>query len=412
MQIYVGKNGQQLGPFSLEEINRKLADGTFVGTDLAWYEGAAGWAPLSSVAGVVIPPAAVATPASTPAPKPTPAPVAIPSPAPVRPNASIVQPPRSGTRTLAMVSWALLGITFVVSLIPFLGCGAWFMVWPVAIACIIMGIICLTRGGTAKGIFIILGAIMIVPLCILGQFVSLALFGNTVDRKQQTQIIENLRTIDTAKTKWVSETKAGDGTPVTMATLTSQLAGKEVKAVVGETYDPMPVGQPPTATLPKDKTLGTFSGGDVLTAASLEKALAESSAFSWNVKRSTSTSTISPSATAKPSAAPSVAASPKISPAPTVTASPKPSVSPRSSSTPHSLISPRQSVEPDKSPSSGPSPSGKFAPRNGPRQTPSPSDERSESDQSTGLKQGRQYPRESPTETPEKTPDDDEISDN
>src|ERR1043165_6984697 len=68
MQIYVGKNGQQLGPFSLEEVNRKLADGTFAGTDLAWYEGAAGWAPLSGVAGVVIPPASPATPAPSPAP--------------------------------------------------------------------------------------------------------------------------------------------------------------------------------------------------------------------------------------------------------------------------------------------------------------------------------------------------------
>src|SRR5216110_2023962 len=107
MQIYVGKNGQQLGPFSLEEVNRKLADRTFVGTDLAWYEGAAGWAPLSGVAGVVIPPASPATP--------TPAPIAAPSQpapavAPVRPNASIVQPAPRGTGTLSMVTWILLGL--------------------------------------------------------------------------------------------------------------------------------------------------------------------------------------------------------------------------------------------------------------------------------------------------------------
>src|SRR5947208_2293588 len=191
MQIYVGKNGQQLGPFSLEEVNRKLADGTFAGTDLAWYEGAAGWVPLSSVAGVVIPPSAAATPAPTPAPQPTPSPVTSSS-VPVRPNASIVQPARSGTRTLAVVSWVLLGVTLVVSLIPFLGCGAWFMVWPVAIACITMGIITLTRGGTAQGIFIILGALLIVPLCILGQFLSLALLGGTVERRDQAQSLEHL----------------------------------------------------------------------------------------------------------------------------------------------------------------------------------------------------------------------------
>src|SRR5688500_2811467 len=69
MQIYVGKNGQQLGPFSLEEINRKLADGTFAGTDLGWHEGAAGWAALSTIAGVVVPPlAAPVTPAPVPSP--------------------------------------------------------------------------------------------------------------------------------------------------------------------------------------------------------------------------------------------------------------------------------------------------------------------------------------------------------
>src|SRR3977135_690752 len=56
MQIYVGKNGQQLGPFSIEEVNRKLADGSFAASDLAWYEGAAGWAPLSSVGGLGISP--------------------------------------------------------------------------------------------------------------------------------------------------------------------------------------------------------------------------------------------------------------------------------------------------------------------------------------------------------------------
>src|SRR3954468_6650521 len=116
MQIYVGKDGQQLGPFTLEEINRKLADGTFSATDLAWYEGAAGWAPLSGVAGVVIPQAAPATPAPTPAPAPTPVPVQ-PAPVvpPVRANTSIVQSTPNPTRTLSIVAWLLLGITFVVS---------------------------------------------------------------------------------------------------------------------------------------------------------------------------------------------------------------------------------------------------------------------------------------------------------
>jgi hypothetical protein len=398
MQIYIGKNGQQLGPFSLEEVNRKLADGTFAGTDLAWYEGAAGWAPLSGVAGVVIPQA----PASTPAPALIPTPVQ-PAPvvAPVRPNASIVQPPRSGSKTLSVVTWLLLGITFVVSFIPIVGCGAWLLGLPVAVTAIILGIIMLTRGGIGSGIMAILGGILIVPLCFLAQFLSLMVFGGTVERKEQTQIKENLLLIDSAKTKWVAQTKATDGTPVTMANLKPQLAGKEVKPVVDETYDPMPVGQPPTATLPANKTLGSFSGGDVLTVASIEAALANSSAFKWNLRNSTTTSSPTPASTL---------ASPKTKPsaAPSETASPKPSVSPKSSGTPHSLISPRQQEESEESPSSRPSPSAKFAPpRKGPQINPRQSP--SEPEESGGLRHGKQQPSESqPSESPSPSPDDDD----
>ena len=52
MQIHIARNGQPMGPFSLDEVNRQLAAGTLNLSDQAWYEGAAGWAPLSTVPGV------------------------------------------------------------------------------------------------------------------------------------------------------------------------------------------------------------------------------------------------------------------------------------------------------------------------------------------------------------------------
>jgi hypothetical protein len=52
MQIHVARDGKQLGVFSLEEINRQLAVGTLSLSDQAWYEGATGWAALSTVPGV------------------------------------------------------------------------------------------------------------------------------------------------------------------------------------------------------------------------------------------------------------------------------------------------------------------------------------------------------------------------
>lgn len=113
MQIHIARDGKQLGPFSLEEINRQLAAGTLSLTDNAWYEGASGWAPLSTVPGV-------GGAASTSAATPTAAPSVAATPAaaasgPVVPTPVVVAAP---TEPLAI--WSL-----VLSLVGLLGfcCG-------------------------------------------------------------------------------------------------------------------------------------------------------------------------------------------------------------------------------------------------------------------------------------------------
>ncbi len=116
MQIHIARDGKQLGPFSLEEINRQLAAGTLSLSDNAWYEGASGWAPLSSVPGVntgaasssgTTPPAATPSPAATTA--------VAPASGPVVPTTIVVAAP---TEPLAI--WSL-----VLSLVGLLGfcCG-------------------------------------------------------------------------------------------------------------------------------------------------------------------------------------------------------------------------------------------------------------------------------------------------
>jgi len=55
MQIYVGREGNQQGPYSLEQIQQYLAQGGLQLTDSAWYEGlGTQWIPLSEVPGVVV----------------------------------------------------------------------------------------------------------------------------------------------------------------------------------------------------------------------------------------------------------------------------------------------------------------------------------------------------------------------
>jgi len=95
MQIFIARNNQQLGPFDLATIQAQLSDGSLAPTDLAWYEGSAGWAPLSTVPGIVIsappasagpPPPPKVTPPAPPRSSPPVPPVAtpsVPAPAPI-----------------------------------------------------------------------------------------------------------------------------------------------------------------------------------------------------------------------------------------------------------------------------------------------------------------------------------------
>ena len=266
MQIHVVRNGQNVGQFSVEEINRKLADGTFSPSDLGWHEGAAAWAPLSSIAGVMISAAPAAAVPPPPSPSPTPG---APPMRPIQNSVTSVAPqPAQNYKGMVITSWVLLGVTFVISLIPVLGCGSWFLVWPVAVATLIMAIVILTRGGKTQGIALIIASVLIVPLALVAPVVTTAVLGASVTEREKAQerlIMENLQALSDAKAKWVAQTRVAEGAKVTVAGLALYLDGKEIKSIVGETYDPRPVGEEPAATLPSTKSLASHKKGAVIT---------------------------------------------------------------------------------------------------------------------------------------------------
>lgn len=193
----------------------------------------------------------------------------------------------SGGKTLSIVSWILLGVTLALSFTSFLSFAIWLLPWPVAVATLIMGIIVLRRRRKPRGISLIVAAVLIIPFSFLAQFVSLAVYGASAMKEQEwqeTQMLENLHTIDRAKGAWVAETEAKKAARVTMANLTSYLGGKEIIPVVGERYEPRPVGQDPTATLPEGKHLWDYpTGGAAYTAAGLEQILSQRSYDPFNL---------------------------------------------------------------------------------------------------------------------------------
>ncbi|SVB22036.1 uncharacterized protein METZ01_LOCUS174890, partial [marine metagenome] len=70
MQVHIDRNGERYGPYSIEDINAYLANGTLLPTDLAWQDGMTDWLPVSQISGVVMPGGSVATsiPPSQPVP--------------------------------------------------------------------------------------------------------------------------------------------------------------------------------------------------------------------------------------------------------------------------------------------------------------------------------------------------------
>lgn len=49
MQIYLARNGQQAGPYSLEQLNQMLQDQQVLLTDLIWHQGLTEWKPLGEL---------------------------------------------------------------------------------------------------------------------------------------------------------------------------------------------------------------------------------------------------------------------------------------------------------------------------------------------------------------------------
>lgn len=79
MQILINRDGQQFGPFTLDQVNQALAAGQLLPTDIAYFEGLQQWTPLTQIQGVVIPGAAPMV-----------------APVPVQPEVAAVEPVMSG----------------------------------------------------------------------------------------------------------------------------------------------------------------------------------------------------------------------------------------------------------------------------------------------------------------------------
>jgi formylglycine-generating enzyme required for sulfatase activity len=106
--ITIHRDGQNYGPYSLEEVREHLATGTLVLTDMAFLEGASEWTTLNLVPGIAT---------SSPRPPP-PRSLSMPLPPPVQTNATAAGPVAKGTNNvmkygLGCLGAAVIGVIFL-----------------------------------------------------------------------------------------------------------------------------------------------------------------------------------------------------------------------------------------------------------------------------------------------------------
>ncbi len=141
MNWYYAKNGVQHGPVPLETLVDKISMGEVAPTDLAWREGLADWAPVSTIAELkpkapepVEAPASAGVPTAHPEPYRPPVSAAPAGPSPVAP-APVGAPQSTGLATGSMIC----------GILALLGCCLWPVSGPLAIVAIVLGHVALSR---------------------------------------------------------------------------------------------------------------------------------------------------------------------------------------------------------------------------------------------------------------------------
>jgi Zn-dependent protease len=141
MALYINKNGEQLGPYSLEEAQRLLRSGTLTETDWAWCDGLPDWVALRQIPGFAASPQA-----SPPPPVPTATPVAYDAYKAAPPPAekkSLLQKIGTGIAAVGYAAFkykafAFTGLKTALSMLLMIGLYSWFFGWPFAVGLVFM----------------------------------------------------------------------------------------------------------------------------------------------------------------------------------------------------------------------------------------------------------------------------------
>jgi hypothetical protein len=235
MQLYVAKNNQQHGPYSVAELQQHLASGTFNLADLGWQPGLAGWQPLNTFPDLT---------AGAPQPPPIPS--------------TLVYPETSGLAIASLVLGVLCFISAGLTSLPAIICGHRALSQIKKSAGRVAGQSMAVVGLVMGYIFLVLFAVAALAI-VAG--IALPVFGAVRERSLDAKSLANGRSIALA-CRLYADDHGGNFPPdlaalvpdyvPDLAALTSPRAPD--KTDVGYEYTPgLNVSDPPGTVLLRDK---------------------------------------------------------------------------------------------------------------------------------------------------------------
>ena len=182
MDYYYSLDNQPAGPVPLERLHELYQTGVITLHTLVVPVGGTEWKPYSSLRPEPHDLAGSAVPGDIPASGSSGLPTtSMPSQTDATAGAGSLQVApvaQPGYGNLVLISWVLLGLTALLSVIPIVGCITWVMLIPVFITTVILGVLTLQRGGTTSGILILITSVVVLPLfTIIAPILTTALFG-------------------------------------------------------------------------------------------------------------------------------------------------------------------------------------------------------------------------------------------
>src|SRR5437764_13761208 len=81
-------------------------------------------------------------------------------------GATASQPAKS-YKAMGVISWILIVLTALLSVVPVFGVGAWLLAFIVIQLTLILSIVLVTRGAKAQGVFLLIPSVVLRPLFVI-----------------------------------------------------------------------------------------------------------------------------------------------------------------------------------------------------------------------------------------------------